>query len=153
MLHKKAKLLTNENYHPFLIVVIDFWCVAKIPDVSIYEDYTNPSAWMWKPTNEFRTGKIENGMYVSKGKRESASLGFPYDLSEKQKQLNEASDIEFELTKLDGRPVTYYHLEFTVVEFKTPYDLKLNYNELGLEPYRWGYNNHLGSGKRQVKKE
>ncbi len=137
-----------------LLLLLTFGAFAQIPDVSIYEDYTNPSAWMWKPTNEFRTGKIENGMYVSKGKRESASLGFPYDLSEKQKQLNEASDMEFEVVKLEGAATSPITITLKVMEFETPYDLKLNFNELGEWSLTGGDNKQLlGSGKTTGKSE
>jgi len=135
-----------------LLLLLTFGAFAQIPDVSIYEDYTDPSAWMWKPSNELRTGKIENGMYVSKGKRESASLEFPYDLSEKQKQLNDASDIEFELTKLDGEVSSPITVNLTVMDFNKPYNLKFTYNGLG----DWSVNGgdtkqQLGSGKTAVK--
>lgn len=135
-----------------LLLLVSFAAFAQTPDVSLYEDYSNPSAWMWKPTNEYRTGKIENGVYVSKGKRERASLEFPYDLSEKQKQLKEASDMEFELVKLEGDVSSPITVNLTVMQFNKPYSLKFTYNGLG----DWSVNggdakDQLGAGKTAVK--
>lgn len=78
-----------------LFIVLSFSVNAQIPDVAIAEDYTNPKTFMWKSTNEYRTGKIENGVYVSKAKKENASLGFSVDLMDMQKGLKDASDMEF----------------------------------------------------------
>lgn len=134
-----------------MFILSSFVAYGQVPDVSIYEDFSDPAEWMWHPTDGNRTGKIENGMYVSKSKKYPASINFPYGLSEQQKQLNDASDIELEVVKLEGSTSSPIVITLTIMQFNKPSDFIFSYNLFGeWSVYEGDPGRQLGNGKTAV---
>lgn len=122
-------------YLHLLTLLLPFCLNAQTPDLSISEDYSNPKSYSWKytwkPTDEYRTGKIENGIYVSKAKSDHASLGFPYALNELQKDMKIYSDMEFDIIKLKGEIASPITISLQVAVGSTMSKLKFTYNGTG----------------------
>jgi hypothetical protein len=99
--------------------------------VKIEEDYTKPNSSMWEAGDEFYTGTIENGMYVSKAEKMHAQLKFDYSLYDRQGSCISSSDMEYTIVKLKGNKESFMCVQIDPDGDEAYPYLVFQYNELG----------------------